>query len=316
MASESETLFEEDPDPDLDSPDIRDEIKGQVHSGSWKRFNRMFLQKPGEHLILLGRTGSGKTHKLYYLVKKLIGNDTIVWFDTAKDYDLGERSELCPLFSFGLPIHIIHPAGCTVSTRNSPVPITYSICMRPQDLWKHLEPKKINIIMISRFFIEPELFAKYVSQAFRELIVIEKTRKAEIQHLKPFSIFHDELQDIAPGQKMTLSKTHAHAATVLAWNFNKLRSGGVRIVGATQSWTMVYPKVRDAFTWILCCRGASFERENTDLAQYNNMYRRLNISQGILWFPDRTFEDRWNFPRFEAAPDLEIISDGVLHSTT
>ena len=35
-------------------------------------FKTKFLQKPGEHLLGIGTTGSGKTHKAYWLLKQLM----------------------------------------------------------------------------------------------------------------------------------------------------------------------------------------------------------------------------------------------------
>lgn len=311
MADEALSLFEEtedkgitlQPDPDID-PVLAD---GDL----WRLFERDFLRKPGEHLLILGITGSGKTQKAYYLLKQLIKYETCVWFDTGKDYDF-DISEIAPLFSFGIPIKIIAPAGVHVEVSGAPVPVTISYSLTPGDIWDHLVPGKINIIMISRFFTEPDLYSKYTAQAFKELIIINKTAKNRLRDVIPMSIFHDEFSDVAPGTTMSLSDSHTYSAKLMSFNINKLRSNHIRILGMTQEYTMIMRKCRVAFSWILCCRGAYFEREHRDLAKFNDLYKRLDVWQGIMWFPKRLFKHRWKFPLYKGPEGLSIKYEGIL----
>ncbi len=279
----------------------------------WDLFERDFLKKPGEHLFGLGITGSGKTQKAYWLLKKLFFYETCVWFDTGKDYDF-DVSEIAPLFGFGYPVHIVAPAGVFVDVSGAPVPVTVSYALQPRDIWDHIIPGRINIIMISRFYAEPDLYAKYTAQAFKELILINKTDKDRLRGKIPMSIFHDEFSDVAPGPTMALSESHIYSAKLMSWNINKLRSNHIRILGFTQDYTMVMRKCRVAFSWIMCCRGAYFEREHRDLAKFNDLYKHLDSWQAVMWFPKRLFKHRWRFPLYTGPVGLKIQYRGLLTS--
>jgi hypothetical protein len=311
MAEAVHSLFEEDeteldslqPDPDLTDSDL------------WRLFERDFLKKPGEHLLGLGITGSGKTQKAYFLLKKLIPYETVVWFDTGKDYDF-DISEIAPLFTFGVPINIIAPLQVEgkeirVEVSGSPVEVTVNYAAVPGRIWDLIRPGMINIVMISRFYMEPDAYAKYTAQAFKELIMINKAEKHRLKSVIPMSIFHDEFADVAPGSTMSLSESHTYSAKLMSFNINKLRSNHIRILGFTQDYTMIMRKCRVAFTWILCCRGAYFEREHRDLAKFNDLYKKLDIWQGIMWFPKRVFKHRWRFPLYKGPEGLSIRYEGI-----
>lgn len=309
METESNSLFEEEENkPDLSQLPYLNGEESQI----WVEFENNFLKKPGEHLLGIGITGSGKTQKAYYFAKKLIPYDTLIWFDTGKSCNFGETAEIAPLFTFGIPVNIIIPMGMKINIEGSPVPFTIKEAPRPGDIWDLCEPGMINIVSINPYFIEPELYAKYTAHAFRELIIISKNKIERIRSLLPMSIFHDEFQDVAPSENMTLSASHRNSAKLMAWNINKLRSIGVRICGFSQKYMFIFPNCRIAFTWILCCRGAYFEREDPDLVAFNKMYKRLEIWQAILWFPKRLFQHKWRFRMYQGPEGLKIAHDGIM----
>lgn len=312
MEAKNYQMYEEESDGEILLPHPIDQDIEKDLNDIWTRFEKEFLEKPGEHLIGIGITGSGKTQKAYWLARKLLEHETVAWFDTGKSYGFGQFSEVAPLFTFGVPINIIIPAGMTLDVKEAPVPVQVLEAFRPGDIWDLIQPGKINIIMISRFFLDPDLYAKYTAQAFKELIIISQNKKERIKHLLPMSIFHDEFQDVAPGQTMALSQSHLHSSKMIAWNINKLRSIGVRICAFSQKWTFIYPNCRVAFSWILCCRGAYFEREDPDLAAFNSLYKRLDVWQGIMWFPRRLFKHRWRFKLYEGPKNLVISHSGIL----
>jgi len=278
---------------------------------AWKKFEREFLKKPGEHLFGVGRTGSGKTQKAYYIAGKLSRFETVAWMDTGKTMLFGSKSELTPLFSLGKPIHIVHPYDCSINVTGSPVPVTTFGILSPEGIWEALRPGCINIVSVAPFFIEPDLYSKYLAKAFKSLIRYTNRNPEKIHHILPLSIFMDEFQDLAPGRDMTLSTRHRYNGILLTFNVNKLRSPGIRICAFTQSDTMVMRNARSAFSWILCCRGADISRTN-QISHYNNLYAKLDVNQAILWYPNREFEGRWRFPLIPSPDGLTIEHDGLI----
>ena len=274
-------------------------------------FKSKFLKKPGEHLLGIGTTGSGKTHKAYWLLKQLLPYEKCIWFDCGKSANMGAEPEIGPLFNMGYPVNVIVPYGCTVEIKNSPVPFQISITDRADQLWYHIKPGHINIAIISRFVIEPEIYARYIAQAYKRLIELAQPGKFP-RELLPLSIIQDEFQDVAPGQTIRLNKSMLDSAIRISWNINKLRSCGIRLCGFTQKYTFIYPNARIAFTWIMACRGAYFEHDDPDLAGFNRMYKRLDIQQAVMWFPKKIFRHRWRFPRYECPEGLEITFDGLV----
>lgn len=308
MATEVLDLFEEN----KSIPDNQEDI--DYLERAYRIFDKQFLKTPGQHLVGVGITGSGKTQKAYWILKKLLDYETILWFDTGKSYQFGKYEEFGPLFSFGVPVHIIYPTGTAISIENSPVPVTYTDCERPERLWDCIRPGCINIVSLARFFIDPALHAKYAQMAFNELIVLAINDRKRLQHVLPLSVFYDEFSDIAPGKRMQISYSQNKIAALMAWNIKQLRSIGVRIVAFAQAWYNIYPAVRSQFSWILACRGAHFEREEPVIAGYNRLHGSLDVWQAILWFPTREFYGRWRFPLYQTPENLIIHHKGVLTS--
>lgn len=310
METESLDLFEENkplPDNDEDSAYLE---------YAYTTFDRQFLRSPGQHLIGVGITGSGKTQKAYWLLKKILdhGTETLVWFDTGKSYEFGRYEEFGPLFGFGVPINIITPMGGAIQVENSPVPVSFTKCQSPESLWDCIQVGKINVVSLSRFFIDPELHAKYAQRAFNQLIVLSINSREKLQPVLPMAVFYDEFSDIAPGKRMQITRGQNKIAALMAWNIKQLRSIGVRVVGFTQAWFNVYPAVRSSFSWILACRGAHFEREEPLIAAYNRLHQGLDVWQGIMWFPTREFFGRWKFPLYHSPEGLKIQHTGILTS--
>lgn len=288
----------------------------EIISKFWfDEFDRQFVKKPGEHLFCVGITGSGKTQKGYWLVKQILQYETVLWFDSGKSYSLGKFQEFGPLFTFETPVHIIYPAGdISIKIENSPVPVSYSRCNSPNQLWDLIKPNQINIVSLSRFYIEPELYAKWGQRAFRELILISKNEHSRIDHVLPLAIFHDEFSDVAPGDRISISSSQRKLGRIMAHNIKELRSIGVRIVAFAQAWANVTPAVRQSFNWILACRGLRIEREEPLISHYNRLHGSLQAWQGVLWWPTREFHGIWRFPLYHSPDNMTFKKTGVLES--
>lgn len=283
-----------------------------LESQYWfSEFDRNFLAKPGGHLLGIGITGSGKTQKAYYLVKKLLKFETIVWFDCGKSYNLGKYEEIGPLFNFNIPVNIIVPAGVEMRIENSPVPVYYEKTMSGFDIWDKIKPDCINIISLTRFFLMPDLFGKYCKDIFIDLIQTAMSKKERINHLLPMAIFYDELSDIAPSKTLTQQSSQHNIASVISFNITKLRSFGIRFVAFTQSYHNIYTPVRQSFNWILACRGTYLKWDEPAIRDYNPLHSKLEIPQAVLWWPDRSFHGVWRFKLFHSPGNIKIITNGI-----
>ena len=88
-----------------------------ILTGPGKFFADSFLFVDGEHIYVIGPTGSGKTNKNYNLVNWLKHTDVILWISASKDNDIA------PLFYMGKPVNVIVPkyADVNISLDGDPV---------------------------------------------------------------------------------------------------------------------------------------------------------------------------------------------------
>lgn len=91
-----------------------------------------FIQQPGQHLLELGRTGTGKTQFLYYvldLLRNYAPDESIVWFD------IGKGAEILTLAHYFGPVNVISLDGCTVEiSTDKEYNITFSSIRYPKDI--------------------------------------------------------------------------------------------------------------------------------------------------------------------------------------
>jgi hypothetical protein len=307
MESETLDLYEEEAVHDEEEISIDD-----LESQYWfKEFDRDFLGKPGGHLLGIGITGSGKTQKAYYLVKKLLEYETIIWFDSGKSYALGKYEEIAPLFNFGVPVNIIVPIGVEMKIENSPVPVSYDETIVGSDIWDKIKPGYINIISLTRFFLMPELYGKYCKDIFLDLIQTAMSNKKRLSHLIPIAIFYDEFSDLAPSKNLTVQTAQFNIAQVISFNITKLRSFGIRFCAFTQAYQNIFPAVRLSFNWVLACRGTYLKYDEPVIRNYNPLHSTLEIPQAVLWWPDRSFHGVWRFSLFHSPENIKITSSGI-----
>lgn len=253
----------------------------------WKRkLVSGVLKKPGAHVIEIGRSGSGKTQGLYYLLDGLHaygkGDNTIVWMDT------GKSSEFLTLAKFR-PLHILLPLGCKIEYEPAPgaekldIKITHLTDIR--DVWHCLEKDRINVICFSRFVRGHAPHALIVSKIFRELINAAYDYNVPV----PLDIIIDEFQFICPARHLAKSREHYNAGMDVIDSLWTMRSLGVRFVVAAQSWKVINVASRDTFDWILIRRGAEFGEGK--LRDYYPLWCRTPTDAAYLVYPDRNFSD-------------------------
>ncbi len=257
------------------------------------------FKRPGTHVIEIGRSGSGKTQGLYYLLDGLNtygeGKNTIVWIDT------GKSSEFLTLAKFR-PLHILLPMGCNIEYR--PAPDTERLDLKVThltdiaDVWHNLDSSRINVVCFSRFVRDHAAHAKIVSKLFRALIDAAYDYQVPI----PMEVFIDEFQFICPAKHVAMSREHYKAGLDVVNSLWTMRSLGVRFVAAAQSWKVIVVASRDSFDWVVIRRGAEFS-EGGKMRDFNLLWSKTPTDGCYIVYPDRNFSD--------AMIHLPFYGDGI-----
>jgi hypothetical protein len=257
---------------------------------SWIPFRHM-IRSPGEHALIIGSTGTGKTQLLYFILERLrtwSPKDSIVWFDS------GKSSEILVLTQFA-PVTIHIPEGHEVRVIPKDPALLEKIQVKtfyhPAELWDNLTPGRINIFCIEPFFPDPKKFSLTLTEIFRDLILRARQYRFHHKGMIPMTIFIDEIQWVVPAERTALNQQHNTGAKWFQRNIEYLRSMGIRIVGATQGWSKLRPGARDSFGWLLLKRGARFSLDRPHLAKYNERWQGLRDDEFILVEPDSIYSN-------------------------
>jgi hypothetical protein len=177
------------------------------------RFEKEFLRKPGEHLLEVGITGSGKTQGLYWIVDGIVnvGEEAVVWFD------IGKQNEIAVLSKFR-PLKIFHPYECRVIVRG--IDVEFKPFDLVDEIWLELDSSKINVVCLEPFIDDPEVYSNIMGVIFKRLVRL--SHHGEI--FTPLSIFIDEFHNIAPGRGQGLSEKHHRIGAYVQKNVERLRS--------------------------------------------------------------------------------------------
>lgn len=271
------------------------------------------LKKPGQHIIITGTTGTGKTQTIFHIIKKLreaAPQEYILVFD------IGKSGEVLRLADFGL-LRFLIPFGKTIEIDYSTKEMEEKY--RPLieqpiefDSYEHLfhllSLDHINIVCIKPFHRKNDTYAKEVSTFFEVLIELASNKTLKQSSKLPLSIVLDEMHWVAPGQGSSLNDTHTEAGKDVQMNIDTLRSMKVRIIGSTQMWTKLRRGVRDAFPWIWIRRGASFNpTEEPKLSRFNSVWESLEDNVVRIVEPKRDFSEDIELPYYGEGEDIGDI---------
>jgi hypothetical protein len=247
-----------------------------------------FFSVSGEHGLIVGATGTGKTQGLYYIVygiREFNPEETIVWFDCGKSAEI-----LRLVTEFGeTTIHIKRFHRVEIRTKDKSIldRIHFKEYRTSEQMWAGLVKGHINVISIEPFFQDPGEYAGALADTFKSLIFLARKYKL----LVPMAIFIDEAHLIAPSPGLVLNSTHDRAAVWFQRNVEMLRSLGVRIVATTQGWEKIRKGVRSSIGWVFVKRGCNFLNDRPRLAKYNALWMLLHDDQWIVVFPDSTYSN-------------------------
>ena len=258
-----------------------------------------FLKKSGEHLIEIGITGSGKTQGLYHLLNGILDvnpNECILWIvcgKSAEELKLLQFKECKFLFPKNRELHI--------TLHQEVKDYTFYAFNSIPDIFRNIDRNRINILCLAPFFQDPMEYALVITEFFRTLIVMAKSGKL----VTPMAIFLDEFQMVAPARGQALNEEHAMGGRWMQRNIDQLRSIGVRIVGAAQSWKKVLTGVRTSFGCIMIRQGSEFTaNEMKRLSSVNEKWQALRKNEMVMAFRNRFYSDVIALPTYGDGLDV------------
>ena len=261
-----------------------------MHKNQWlDAFRDQCLRVPGQHLLVIGKTGAGKTQTMYWILDGILQhgkNETVVWFDTGKSAEILRLAQFAPV-----TVWIPDDETLDVIIRKKPG-VSLDIEVKPfkdiESLWTGLQKGRINIICIEPFILDPESRTTVVQKVFSTLIRLAH----DYRIITPMAIFYDEFHRIAPAKGHGASMRQERYGGVIQENVERLRSLGVRFVPSTQGWYKLRKGVRDCFSWLMVKRGASFDHDaERKLGKFTGLFQTLKVNESILVYPTRVFSD-------------------------
>ncbi len=271
------------------------------YANKWQEgFAKQCLQVPGQHVLIIGRPGSGKTQGMYWVTEGILcegHHETIVWFDTGKSSEILTLATLHPV-----TVHMPKHKGLSIEIQGKRPDLDIEV-REIQDLsqvWKALIPDRINVICFEPFVLDPEMYTIVVKELFYSLI--HMAHNYEI--VTPLTIFYDEFHRIAPSRQQGFSSQQERMGAILQQNIERLRSLGIRFAPSTQGWWKLRKGVRDAFDWIIAKRGANFDHTSEKKLSKFGIFESLRTDQCIIIPPSRSFSDIQDLPFYGDGKEL------------
>ena len=276
---------------------------------SWeKAFIDQFVKSPGQHMLIVGITGSGKTQTLYWLGDLIAHNtdETIVWFDIGKNDEAFKLGEICER-----PMKVIVPAGCKIESKDYDFELIWVDPMDIGEVWNHVEEGFVNIISIYRFILDPHVFTQTIAEIFKSLIM--KAHNYQIR--TPMTIFADEFHNVAPSRNDALDYKQYLTGAWIQVNVEKLRSLGIRLIATTHGWRKIRAGIRSSFNWLIFKRiSDDVGRDQKKLNKFTPLIQTLRNDQCIIVFPNKRFTDKAITP-FYGDANKRVFYYGVYGET-
>lgn len=308
--------------------------EGQGRVDWWiQHFQDEYIYRNGgdcSHMFIPGRTGTGKTSLLYWIVEFIIKicmlglgscgkQETIAWFTTYK------RNEPLTLLTMW-NVRFLYPKGMKLRIElNKDCPYVlhdYELVEMedPMNPWQYLRQGWVNVVCYKEYIIEPAVYANVFSKVFKKLIILAHDGDVIV----PLALIIDELQEVAPAVGHAFNKAHDDAAKWMALNMKMVRELGIRIIGAAHDPYEVRKGVRKEMAWQSPKQGTNYDRwEEPKLAKFNELWSTLNVVHdkagvvkailAIIVRPDRRFSDKIEIPVYPKGAEIgQLIPTGVI----
>jgi hypothetical protein len=290
-----------------------------ILSGPGKKFFDEFLCRHGNHVFVVGTTGSGKTKKGIHLLNYLKLTETQVWISSGKQ-DVDHIYEIMPLFCLGMKIRIVIPKGAEFKIeehgpdgwgpiRHNPPDIVE--IPKPESAWSAIKisydeqrHKKYDTITIFEFrnTIKKSAQPEWMTRLFESLS--EGAREGTLPAILPASIHCDETKWFIAGSRITTDQGRTKSAEMVTENATEIRSAGGRLIFYEQAYTNITPASRENMQCTIINRGTNITTDqNPRLAELCRKHQPSSFKrhQGIFVFEDGSTSptDRpWLWPNY------------------
>lgn len=301
---------------------LRDPQRSFLEKAVGVKFVKEFLFKKGNHLFIVGNTGSGKTQKGYFIIDWLKHTENQIWISTAKS------KEILPLLCMGKKVRIIIPKGAEfgleeyTDDRWGPLQDPPEIIKveYAREAWDAIHPPEydqtrnklhnwINIFEFRDTITERKgVRSQWMIELFEALAV--RTRSGSMPPIFPCSIYLDEAQWLLAGARITKDGDRIKNSSIVIENVLEMRSAGCRFVMFAQSYKNIPPAIRENMLNTILCRGARVEGEENEALSYHCRLKPgpfgYNPSQGKFIHADGTSfpaVSPWYFPLYPMEED-------------
>lgn len=286
--------------------------KGDYWQG---RFRREFTQEHGQHIVVTGPTGAGKTNSFFWLLHSLLEErynkpksqwESIVWFDIRKSSEI--LSICC---AFKIPVRLIIPEMMDIHVELFEPDTTYydveKVYVQSEgDIWSNVSKERVNVVAFEGFIRDIDRMVPFVKKTFSRLI--DMALDYHLKGITPMAIFYDEFHNIAPSKGNAATPDIFRYGGDIQLNVEKLRSAGIRFVISCHKWTELRPGIRNSMMFIAAMRGANFPAtEQPKLSRFNRKFEKLDVGQLMIAFPNRTITDPLNIPLYPTGKDYGYV---------
>ena len=204
----------------------------------------LMYTEPGNHILIIGATGSGKTSTLlkvtYNLWKEM---ETVIWRDDANLEFLS--------VVHAAPIKLYLPEGCDLHFERVLRGAMRDRVERAEYDWHHPEKMfptydrdKFNVLLFDLFTTDPKTIVTFWTKFFWE---IYRYKRAQIR--QPWALVVDELNDLAPGKARGTFTGQLTPSSRIYSSLKKFRKMNLRVVGTTHNYNDLHAPLRGQFNY-------------------------------------------------------------------
>lgn len=275
-------------------------ILGQTPESEYNtdRMLHSFYNVVGQHGIIYGATGTGKTNtELNFLYQFYKRGEICIWNDLGKTRaDKGNISETLAITMFA-PVKFLHPKGTIFKIESKEeLNYPYEICEFEDiyDLFDQIDPKYVTVISATKYIRDAVPRTEWLTDFFDELK--DRAYRKRLPHQKKknagMAWFCDEIHKIVPPKREVLFPEQYRLINAIVDTVEELRGLGVRVIATCHGITRIDKLIRQQFNWVF------FKRLNEKVwvdCERLKMCQRIIASLPPEWmivlYPDKVYSE-------------------------